>query len=81
MMDTGRLNFFVRDVIITHNREEDDRKLWDMWTMKVQDDSTYEEFVKKATVSQENQKMDREAVKTGVKKSMGIMKNFKPDIE
>lgn len=73
----NRLSEFIEEVW----KEKEDRKLWEVWLYKVQDGTSYEDFLKKVTRGGRNSNprqkpVSDQEVKSIIKDSQSVLKMF-----
>lgn len=80
MIRVGRFSEFVDEFISTHNKEEDEQSIWEVYLHKIWDKS-FAEFKEQIEIDREHQEMTESDIETTVQNSMKILGNFNPDIE
>jgi hypothetical protein len=78
MIQTGRFQEFVVDLIKTVNKEKEDQLDWEFFLHKVWEGS-FKDFKDDVDINKQNQAMSDQTVETTIKESMKILKNFNPN--
>lgn len=82
MVASGRVAWFVRNVINAHRTDENEHLLWDMWLHKVWDNTNFDDYKKQAVNRARNSAKNEyirshpEEIAKTVEKSRGIMQMF-----
>ena len=78
MIQTGRFNEFVDDIIQAHNNELEEKTMWDVWLHKIWEGG-FDEFKESVKNDMKNQNMSARTIEATVQDSLDILKNFSPE--
>ena len=78
MIQTGRLDEFVDDFIVTVQKEKEEQVNWEFYLHKVFEGS-FSNFVDELETNKKNQNMSERTIETTVQHSMDILNNFNPN--
>ena len=78
MIQTGRLDEFVDDFIVTVQKEKEEQVNWEFYLHKVFE-GTFSDFVDELEINKNNQNMSARTIETTIQKSMDILNNFNPN--
>jgi hypothetical protein len=78
MIQTGRLDEFVDDFIVTVRKEKEEQVNWEFYLHKVFDGS-FSDFVDEIENNKKNQNMSERTIETTIQHSMDILNNFNPN--
>ena len=78
MIQTGRLDEFVDEFVVTLHEEKEERVNWEFYLHKVFE-GTFSDFVEEIETNKKNQNMSARTVETTIQKSMDILNNFNPN--
>jgi hypothetical protein len=78
MIQTGRLDEFVDDFIVTVQKEKEEQVNWEFYLHKVFE-GTFSDFVDELETNKKNQNLSARTIETTIQKSMDILNNFNPN--
>lgn len=78
MMQSGRFDEFVVELVSTVNKEKEDESLWDFYLHKVSSETSFKDFVEEVETDSKNQKMTEQDKASTVNMAMDILNNFIP---
>lgn len=78
MIQTGRFNEFVDNLIQAHNDELEEKTMWDVWLHKIWEGG-FDEFKESVKSDMKNQNMSARTIEATVQDSLDILKNFSPE--
>ena len=78
MIQTGRLEEFVDDFIVTVQKEKEEQVNWEFYLHKVFE-GTFSDFVDEIETNKKNQHLSARTIETTIQKSMDILNNFNPN--
>ena len=78
MMQSGRFDEFVVELIKTVNKEKEDESLWEFYLHKVSSETSFKEFAEEVKNDNKNQKMSEQDKASTVNMAMDILNNFIP---
>ena len=78
MLQTGRFNEFVVNLVKTVNREKEEKVEWDVYLHKVQGMS-FSEYKETIENNKALRNMDKSTIEATVQHSNNILDNFNPD--
>ena len=78
MMQTGRFDEFVVELVNTVNKEKEDVSLWEFYLHKGDPETSFKDFAEGIEKDSENQKMTEEEKASTVNMAMDILNNFIP---
>lgn len=78
MIQTGRLDEFVDEFVLTVQQEKEDQFSWEFYLHKVFE-GTFKDFVDEIETNKKNQNMSDRTIETTIQHSMDILNNFNPN--
>lgn len=78
MIQTGRLDEFVDDFIVTVQKEKEEQVNWEFYLHKVFE-GTFSDFVDELETNKKNQIMSARTIETTIQKSMDILNKLNPN--
>lgn len=78
MIQSGRFEEFVVELIKTVNKEKEDEFNWEFYLHKVWE-GNYQEFLEDVENNKKNLTMTKRTIETTVQHSMNILNNFIPE--
>lgn len=80
MIQTGRLDEFVDNLIETHNAEKDEKALWEFYLHKAPFyEGSFNDFVAEMKTTKEHQNMSDQDIETAVQHTQNILSRFNPE--
>ena len=80
ILQTGRFCDFIDDFIDTIQNEEEEKRLWEYFLLRVWEGS-FEDFKASIKTNEKNMNMSVNEIETTVNYSMNILNNFNPEKE
>lgn len=78
MMQSGRFDEFVVELVSTVNKEKEDESLWEFYLHKVSSETSFKDFVEEVETDSKNQSMTEQDKASTVNMAMDILNNFIP---
>jgi hypothetical protein len=78
MMQSGRFDEFVVELVNTVNKEKENESLWEFYLHKVNSETSFKDFVEEVETDNKNQSMTEEDKASTVNMAMDILNNFIP---
>lgn len=80
MIQSGRLDEFVTDIVDLDNKEKEEAAMWDYYLHRAPFyEGSFDDFCADARNNAEHQKMSDRTIETTVKHSMNILNKFNPE--
>lgn len=78
MMQSGRFEEFVVELVNTVNKEKEEESLWEFYLHKVSSETSFKDFAEEIEADNKNKKMTEQDKASAVNMAMNILNNFIP---